>query len=51
MAYAGARVPKVAKRRVCITAPPDLQLLCNQYTPVRAMLDIWPALPIVIEGL
>ncbi|KAI0291117.1 hypothetical protein BC826DRAFT_508701 [Russula brevipes] len=27
----------------------DLQLLCDRDTPVRAMLDIWPALPIVIK--
>ena len=27
----------------------DLQLRCTQKTPVREMLDIWPALPIVIS--
>ena len=28
----------------------DLQLRCTQKRPVREMLDIWPALPIVISG-
>ncbi|KAI0302770.1 hypothetical protein BC826DRAFT_1101614 [Russula brevipes] len=27
----------------------NLRLLCDRDTPVRAMLDIWPALPIVIH--
>jgi hypothetical protein len=29
----------------------DLRLLCRNDRPVRAMLDIWPALPIDIEGV
>ncbi|KAI0292173.1 hypothetical protein BC826DRAFT_1020443 [Russula brevipes] len=29
----------------------DLRLLCKNTRPVRAMLDIWPALPIHIEGI
>jgi hypothetical protein len=29
----------------------DLRLLCKKTRPVRAMLDIWPALPIHIEGI
>ncbi|KAI0288888.1 hypothetical protein BC826DRAFT_1107407 [Russula brevipes] len=28
----------------------NLELQCTYTTPVRKMLDIWPALPIVIEG-
>src|SRR5216683_6766706 len=28
----------------------DLQLLCTDRTPVTNMLDIWPALPIVISA-
>jgi hypothetical protein len=29
----------------------NLRLLCRRDRPVRAMLDIWPALPIVIEDI
>jgi hypothetical protein len=29
----------------------NLRLLCRKDTPVREMLDIWPALPIVIQDI
>jgi hypothetical protein len=28
----------------------NLQILCTDKTPVRANLDIWPAIPIVVDG-
>jgi hypothetical protein len=49
MAYAGARVPKVAKHRVCVTAPPRSTTSLHKNRPVRATLDIWPVLPLEIE--
>ena len=29
----------------------NLQLYCTPYTPARNKLDVWPALPLIIEGL
>ena len=45
MAYASPRVPKMAKHRFVIL---NLQILCGDGSPVRKMLDIWPAFLIVV---
>jgi F-box-like len=40
-------------RRLVLESPRrlDLQLYCTPETPARATLDVWPALPLIVEGI
>ena len=49
MAFARARVPKLATDCIYITRSLHLRLRCKHGTPVSETLDCWPALPIVVH--
>ena len=50
MAIAGSCVSTMEKPRFWITASPGSQTFCSPKTLTRDGLDVWPALPLIIEG-
>jgi len=53
VASTGACVPQMAERHRVIFGSPrrlTLHLYCTAGRPVKAMLDIWPPFPIIING-
>ena len=50
MVYASARLPEMEKCHLCITVSPQSTTHLLSKRPVRKMLDIWPALPLIVNG-
>ncbi|KAI0279543.1 hypothetical protein BC826DRAFT_578123 [Russula brevipes] len=49
MEYAGACLPKMAVHRICIATSPEYTPPLHRKNTTRDMLDVWPALPVILE--